>query len=538
MRLFIGLVLVCLIDSLTALRFQVPEVHAEQGPRNVILVIGDGMGPSQIGLLSLYERYRGKASGVTHGIFEQLLRDGTLGLVQPKPPGALVVDSACAATELASGEEALSQSLGLSVAGKPVETISQRAKGMGKSVGIVSDTRITHATPAAFYARVPHRDDENSIAQQAVHSDLDVLMSGGLRHFLPQGTDSVEWCQRGHAELCAITAAAPRSVRRDEVNLLLEAKERGYALAFSRAQLSEIKTGKVLGLFSGSSMQSAFSEGTELGRLEPTLKEMTQAALSKLSENEQGFFLMVEAGQIDWAGHANDVGWLLKEMQRIGGVLELIADWMKGRSDTLLVVTADHETGSFGFSYHIDDLPSPVPFPGMPKGTFYQPTYNFVPDGVLSTIAQQRKPLRHILASANLLEPRGEKVTEDEVARLQRVVRDELGVSFSRTEAFHVLRVESNARRLKAHAGQVPSHVPRIDDFGAFYARPDERRTAALARVMSRYTGAIWGTGTHTSEPVTVLALGPGAERFQGLHTQAKVGGILKDLIGASTPPS
>lgn len=165
MRLFNALVLVCLIDSLTARCFQVPEVHAEQGPRNVILVIGDGMGPSQIGLLSLYERYQGKASGVTHGMLEQLLRNGTLGLVQPKPPGALVVDSACAATELASGEEAFSQSLGLSVAGKPVETIIRREKRMGKSAGIVSDTRITHDAPAAFYARVLHRDDENSIAR-------------------------------------------------------------------------------------------------------------------------------------------------------------------------------------------------------------------------------------------------------------------------------------------------------------------------------------------------------------------------------------
>jgi alkaline phosphatase len=264
------------------------------------------------------------------------------------------------------------------------------------------------------------------------------------------------------------------------VNLPLEAKKRGYKLVVSRAQLSDLKSAKVLGLFAGSSMQSAFADGAEPRSSEPSLKEMTEVTLSKLSVNEQGFFLIVEtgqveAGQIDWAGHANDVGWLLKEMQRIGGVLELISDWMKDRSDTLLVVTADHETGSFGFSYHVDDLPPPIPFPGMPQGTFYQPTYNFVPEGVLSTIAQQRKLLRHILACASLLEPRGEKVTEEGVARPQRVVRVELGVSLSRTEAFQVLAAEPNTLRLKAQGGHVPSFVPRIDDFDGFYARLDGR---------------------------------------------------------------
>lgn len=340
-------------------------------PKNIILVIGDGMGPQQIGLLELYAKLDRK----TETAFRKLASKSTLALVQPIPAGGLVVDSGCAATTLASGVEALPETLGLDARGKSVESILERAKKAGKSVGLVSDTRITHATPAAFVAHSVNRDDETGIAYQIANSSADVLLSGGSEFF--------DALNPGKGE----TARAA-------------ALENGFTIVSNAKELfsAASKTGKLLGVFAKSSMKNAFDEAT-LSALpkgearEPSLVEMTNAALTKLSQNPEGFFLMVESGQIDWAGHANDAGWLLHEMVRMDGVIEAVTKWQAANPATLLVVTADHETGGFSFSYAPVDVPPSYSLPEQPvDAPKYAAKYNFVPRGALRDLWLQSKP--------------------------------------------------------------------------------------------------------------------------------------------------
>ncbi len=140
-----------------------------------------------------------------------------------------------------------------------------------------------------------------------------------------------------------------KSKRKDERNLLTEAQQQGYSLAFNRDMLENAKGEKVLGLFAYSGMNDgiAYSHSkNDPKRTQPSLKEMTEKALDVLSKDKDGFFLMVEGGQIDWAGHSNDAGTMLHELIKFDEAVNSVYEWAKGREDTLVIVTADHETGS------------------------------------------------------------------------------------------------------------------------------------------------------------------------------------------------
>ena len=163
-----------------------PDINNPSKIKNIILMIGDGMGPQQVGLLEEYATrapnsiYQGDNSATA-----KLANLGVTGLSLHGPADKLVVDSACSATQLATGIAAGSEMIGLNRAGYKVPTILEKAKGLGKSTGLVSDTRLTHATPAAFASHLIHRSMENEIAEQMIQSGVvDVMLSGGLRHLI------------------------------------------------------------------------------------------------------------------------------------------------------------------------------------------------------------------------------------------------------------------------------------------------------------------------------------------------------------------
>ncbi|POF60007.1 alkaline phosphatase, partial [Vibrio vulnificus] len=188
--------------------------------KNVILMIGDGMGPQQVGLLETYANnapnsiYQGKTTALY-----TLAQEGVIGSSLTHPEDAIVVDSACSATMLATGIMTGSEVIGIDSQGNSVETVLEKAKRMGKATGIISDTRMTHATPAAFAAHQPHRSLENEIAADMLATDVDVLLSGGLRHWIPKSAnDKGEIYQ----QLQALTQGdvALKSKRKDDRNLL------------------------------------------------------------------------------------------------------------------------------------------------------------------------------------------------------------------------------------------------------------------------------------------------------------------------------
>lgn len=493
------------------------QQHALRAPavRNLIVVIGDGMGPQQVALSVLYGAHvRGEQLAL-----ERMLRGGEVGLVQPLPHGALVSDSACAATELASGVQSVPGAIGIDFQGKPARTLVELAEEQGKWTGVVSDTRITHATPAAFLARVSARASEEEIAAQIVQTPVEVLLSGGYQYFLPQSEQALSHPVRGLRSFS--------SRRSDERDLLSAAAARGMEVVLDASGLAAVAQPPVLGLFSPSNMPDAFSEranATLPQRTVPTLREMTAHALRLLEQSPDGFLLVVEAGQIDWAGHANDAGGLLHEMLRLDAVLEEILGWAEGRDDTLIVLTSDHETGSFGFSYHVENVPPPTVLPGWSEP--YAPPVNFVSPTVLEGLAAQSSALTTIVDQFHALPPAQQTAKE-----LQRLVNQHVPFPFSLHDAQRALEREANRYSRPGGKGHEVRMVPRIDDFDAFYPSHRTRMTALIARALAPHQGVVWGSGSHTSTPVPVVALGRSQERFDGLWTMHELGALLQRVL-------
>jgi len=265
--------------------------------RNVILLIGDGMGPQHLGLLMSYANLAPDSQVPERmAALEQMARQGAVAIVRTEPYGALVADSASAATQLATGHRARSEMIGINYLGDRVPTVVEIAKQQGKATGIVSDTRITHATPAAFAAHQRHRTMENEIAVDLLENGVDVLLSGGLRNWLPKAVNK----QGSAAQMAAVQMTMGQfevsSRRQDNRNLLVEARG-DYQLVFDRFALAKLNQGRVLGLFADSEMMDAIAErrATALGeRGQPTLAEMADKSLELLSQDPEGFFLMVE----------------------------------------------------------------------------------------------------------------------------------------------------------------------------------------------------------------------------------------------------
>ena len=202
--------------------------------KNVILMIGDGMGPQQVGLLETYANQAPQSvyKGQPTAIFK-LAQEGVIGSSLTHPKDAIVVDSACSATMISTGIYTGSEVIGVDPQGNHVQTVLEKAKNLGKATGLVSDTRLTHATPASFAAHQAHRSLENDIAIDMLATGADVMLSGGLRHWIPKSVNKKELTYR---QLKALTQGDIylKSKRKDERNLLLEAQEAGYQLTFNR----------------------------------------------------------------------------------------------------------------------------------------------------------------------------------------------------------------------------------------------------------------------------------------------------------------
>ncbi|MFC6904732.1 alkaline phosphatase [Halalkalicoccus tibetensis] len=244
-----------------------------------------------------------------------------------------VTDCAAAATSMSGGVKAYNGAIG-GVAGEdgefvPVETVLEAARDAGKSTGLVTNTRITHATPAAFGAHVPERGMEDEIARQYIEeTGVDVLLGGGKAFFDPEE-------------------------REDGEDLLATAEEEGYELVETADELDGVDQTPVLGLFTDddSHMNYYLDRLPEDGTGQPGLPEMVEKAIELLSENEEGFFLMVESGRVDHCGHANDPAIAAEQLEgdeAVGACLDYVQD--DSNPPTTMVTTADHECGGMSLA--------------------------------------------------------------------------------------------------------------------------------------------------------------------------------------------
>ncbi|PHS68085.1 MAG: alkaline phosphatase [Flavobacterium sp.] len=276
--------------------------------KNIIFLIGDGMGLSQV---SASQFYNDKTSN-----FE---RFSVIGLSKTSSSSDLITDSAAGATALASGVKSYNGAIGVTPDTLAVETIIEQISPKGISTGVISTSAITHATPACFYAHVKSRRMEEDIARFLVNSEVDFFAGGGLKFF---------------------------NDRKDGNDLLKLLEENNFEIQTEELPKKTSKKKQAI-LLSDKGMPTMIEGRGDF------LPEATQLALDYLSKNEEGFFLMVEGSQIDWGGHANDADYLITELLDFDKTLGVALDFAKQDGETLVIVTADHETG--GFTLASDD---------------------------------------------------------------------------------------------------------------------------------------------------------------------------------------
>ena len=478
--------------------------------KNVILIIGDGMGPAQIGLLEAYARQSKNPviQSRTTAFTRMLEEGGALGVSMTYSSNIMVTDSAASATQLATGKSANPETIGIDAIGNPSDSLIDIAKKLGKATGIVSDVRLTHSTPASFGAHQPSRMLENEIAIDMLETGADIMLSGGLRHWIPQTVNDQDSAIYKHLSSITDGAIKIQSKRKDDRNLLEEASNIGYSLVFTKDQMDKT-TGKTLGLFSHSAFPDAIitdRNKANPNRTLPTLREMSKKAIETLEQNENGFFLMIESGLIDWAAHYNDTGTMLHEMLKIDDTLHYVLDWAKDRDDTLIIVTADHETGGFGFSYSSVNIPKPKALEGLAfKDKPYQPNYNFGTPDVLGKIYNQK------LSYLEIFTKKFDRLNKKDQTPLQlmNIVNQNTEFDITEAQAKRILTTHNNAYYLKGHKSMGVTQVPKMKSNEAFFVYPiDDNRQNLLAIEVAEKQSVVWSNGTHTASPVLVFSMG------------------------------
>lgn len=423
--------------------------------KNIILMIGDGMGPAHIHITWLYTtRQLGKNLVMT-----EVMDNGCTAYMVNDTADSTVTESAAAAVQMATGVKVLAKSVGIGPDGKVLKTILEMAKEKGKVTGLVTTSGITDATPAGFVAHVGHRSEEEKIADQLVKSDVNILFGGRKEFFLPQS-------EKGR--------------RKDGRNLLNDARENGYLVVETAEEMKKADGKKILGLFNQSNM---LFEIDRKGSTEPSLAEMTTKALEVLRKKEQGFFLMVEGGRIDHAAHHYDIGSVIFDTLAFDEAVKIAYDFQKANSDTLLIITADHETGGL------------VVLPYTPTSKEYEGINLEAISKIKASYSKRNKELGD--------NPSPEKIKE--------VIKKYYDIDLT-DDQMRVIQ-ENPLKKLD------PRHFSQYGN-------------AAIAFVLRLHHRIGWATDSHSATPLFLWGIGPGSEKIKGWRHNTELFKIMKEAYG------
>jgi alkaline phosphatase len=320
--------------------------------KNIIFLIGDGMGTSQV------------YSGLMANKGEMYIKTMPFsGFNKTNSADDLITDSAADATAFSIGEKTNNGAIGVDRNNVAKKTILEQAVENGLGTGLVASCGITHATPASFIAHQPSRNMYEEIAADFLKVEIDVFIGGGRNHF---------------------------EKRKDGRNLLNELEAKNYEVVTTMDSLKYAKGSKVAGLIAAEHQQpNALGRGSMLG-------DASDFAIDILSKNEKGFFLMIEGSQIDWGGHDNNVPYIVTEMLDFDRVVGNVLEFASKDKETLVVITADHETG--GFSINGGDLST-----GLVEGKFTTgghtgvmvPVYSYGPKAELFSGIMENTDIYH-----------------------------------------------------------------------------------------------------------------------------------------------
>ncbi|WP_409300636.1 alkaline phosphatase [Peribacillus sp. SCS-155] len=413
--------------------------------KNVIFFIGDGMGVSYTSA----HRYL-KDNPNTPAVERTELDKYLVGqqMTYPEDPAQNVTDSASAATAMAAGVKTYNAAIAVDNDKSEVKTVLETAKEKGKATGLVATSEITHATPASFGAHDENRKNMNAIADDYYDElvngkhKIDVLLGGGTSNF----------------------------VRADR-NLPEAFKKDGFSYVTNKDQLLKDKNDQVLGLFASGGLPKMIDRTEDI----PSLETMTTSAIDRLNKDKDGFFLMVEGSQIDWAGHDNDIVGAMSEMEDFEKAFKAAVEFAKKDKHTLVVATADHSTG--GYSIGADGI------------------YNWFGEPVEAAKRTPDFMAEAIAKGADVEETLKSYIDQNKLA----------------LTAEEIQSVKDAAATKK---------VLDIDN--------------AIENIFNKRSHTGWTTGGHTGEDVNVYAVGPQSERFAGQIENTDQAKLIFDILAKS----
>ena len=442
---------------------------AESVPKYVFLFIGDGMSIPQRMIAEEFSRKAGRGKLAMNDLPVQ-------GTTRTCSANSLVTDSAAAATSIACGVKTRNGSVGVDAEGKTVYSCATAAKEAGRKIGILTTVTITHATPAGFYAHRSTRGDMDGIAKDLADSGFDFFAGGGL----------------------SVASDAPYNY----------AAEKGYAIISNRTDFLALKPncGKILTRFRNDALRYSIDRHEPCN--EPTLAELTQKAIDVLT-GDAGFFMMIEGGRIDWAGHANDAATNLRDVLALDDAVKVALKFREAHpEETLIVVTGDHETGGLsmgfadtGYALYMDRLAGQT----MSTDAFDSRVRKFF-EGNKSAEFAAIEPL---ITSAYGLQFATPTNAAPSALLLTAKEKGELEKAFTHDKELYAFHVNENAK----------------------YDGPKRYLLGGACRlVLSHKSGIGWSSGAHTAMPVLTTAIGVGAEKFAGFYENTQIAHILKSF--------
>lgn len=424
--------------------------NEEPRAKYVFLFIGDGMGLAQVSATKAYlaSMNGGQDSQIGFSDFPVVSFCTTHAATRS------ITGSAAAGTALATGEKTAIGRISMDTSGTvPLESITEKAKDLGMKVGVISSVSIDHATPAVFYAKQKNRDMYHEIGLDLTRSNFDFFGGGGFREPQREDTDIID-------------------LATENGFIYINDKENFRALKPSNEKILFVNPG----LTDGSAMHYAIDQPDDY----ITLAEITQKAIHYL-DNDNGFFIMVEGGKIDWLCHANDAGAMVREVIDFSeAVDEAIAFYQKHPDETLIIVTADHETGGLGLGNNL---------------MHYESDYALLKNQKVSGEAFNKE----------LAEWRKDHAIDEEgFDMVMEVVEENYGIGLE--EAAVTIGQE------------------RYDDYSANFYSMDENLqneygqynpvTFLSSNVLADHSGLGWTSKSHTCVPVPVYVIGVNSEAF------------------------
>ena len=406
--------------------------------KNVIFLIGDGMGVSYTTAFR-YLQDTPKTKFADRTELDKYLVGQQM--TYPEDPLQNITDSASAATAMSAGIKTYNSAIAVDNDGSEVKTVLEAAKAQGKATGLVATSEITHATPASFGAHDESRKNMNAIADD-YYDDLvngqhkvDVLLGGGTDLFV-----------------------------RNDRNIVDEFKNDGFSYVTNKEDLFNDTNKQILGLFAERGMPKMIDRSKDT----PSLGDMTTSAIDRLNQDKDGFFLMIEGSQIDWAGHDNDIVSAMSEMEDFEKSFKAAIEFAKKDKHTLVIATADHSTG--GYSIGANGI------------------YNWFGEPIK---AAKRTP---DFMAAEIV--KGADVEET----LQKYIDLEL-----------------TSKEIQSVKDVATKKEVDIDN--------------AIEKIFDERSNTGWTTSGHTGEDVPVYAFGPSADRFAGQIENTDHAKIIFDIL-------